>query len=119
MGDKKKITMCEIGVNNLRLAITQQAVKDYKAAIKERNSGAQGSLKRFFKSEWGKSITGGVDADAIEKSLRIQVKYEEWRKAHNCHKCKHTSCINRSGSHYTQMEKGEVCCGKELQDKTD
>ena len=119
MGDKKKIDMCEQGVNNLRLAITKQAVKDYKDAIRQKNSGAQRSMRNFFSSEYGKMITGGVSADAVERSLRVQVKYDEWRREKKCNKCKKKDCVHRSGEHYTELERGDIYCEKELQDKTD
>ena len=85
-------------------------VKDYKKAFMEHDARKKASCRRFFESEWGKLITGGLDADTVEKSIKVQANYALWRKKYGCGSCKNTRCIHRSGEHYTEMEKGDIYC---------
>jgi hypothetical protein len=49
--------MNEYGLENLRVAILQQAAKDYISALRH-NEGAQAyRLEKFFKSEWGELLS--------------------------------------------------------------
>ena len=43
--------------NNLAIAITQQAIEDYKTAFKRGKQKRMAEIEKFFKSKWGAKIT--------------------------------------------------------------
>lgn len=53
-------------VKTLYAAILRQALVDWKQAIKNNNQGRKNEIKRFFKSDWGKTIL-----DVLELDIRI------------------------------------------------
>lgn len=71
---------------NLRIAILQQAVEDYRKAIKktqstdkyEKRQGTytKNSLERFFLSEWGELLSGDNGQFIVDK-LREEMQQDE------------------------------------------
>lgn len=57
--------------DRLRLAIVQQAVIDYKSALKCRNFAQIAELERFFLGSWGQWLSGGNGKYIIEKCKQI------------------------------------------------
>lgn len=55
------------GYENVQFAIIEQAIKDYKRALKKRNGRAIFSLERWFLSPWGQMLSGGKGAYIIEQ----------------------------------------------------
>lgn len=101
------------GLHNLRQAIAMRAVNDYEEAVmNQKKNGITKSVGAFFRSEWGKQITG-ADGEKIEDVCRTRARYQMWRKKHECAKCKREKCIHRSGEHFTAMERGRIVCEKE------
>lgn len=109
--------MTDIGLERLVRGIVMQAAADYKKAyITDPSSYQTKHLEKFFYSKWGQNLLGGADAEKIICVLRLQAKYEEWRKQHKCSYCrrkKYETCIHRSGKHFTAMERGELTCMRE------
>lgn len=62
----------EAGIDFLRYAIIESAIKDYRRALEKRNRGSIISLERFFLGEWGEKISGGNGQYIIE-NIRKQV----------------------------------------------
>jgi hypothetical protein len=55
------------GYGNLRVAILEQAIKDYKRALRRGNNYKITALERWFLSEWGELLSGNNGAYIIEK----------------------------------------------------
>jgi hypothetical protein len=49
--------MYNIGLENLRVAILQQAIKDYASALRRNKSKEAYLLEKFFKSDWGELLS--------------------------------------------------------------
>lgn len=43
--------------NNLAIAITQQAIEDYKTAVKSKKKRRIAEIEKFFNSKWGGRVT--------------------------------------------------------------
>lgn len=74
-----RIDICPQGLDNLRIAIVQQAAVDYAAAYMGHHIGALHSkaalykLEKFFKSEYYKLLTGGkIDGEWIMNEIKIK-----------------------------------------------
>ena len=50
--------MTDIDYDTLRMAILQQAVKDYQTAINKNRTGESTALARWFMSDWGQALSG-------------------------------------------------------------
>ena len=61
------------GYHELRIAIIQQANKDYLAALKSRDSKSSGELEKFYRSPWGEFLTWG-NGEHIITRLRRELK---------------------------------------------
>lgn len=48
----------DIDYERLRLAILQQAVKDYEKALRRGKTAVCSALVRWFRSEWGQMLSG-------------------------------------------------------------
>lgn len=101
--------MMKAGVDNLVLGIMKRAIDDYEEAVLKQDYYKIAALERFFQSDWCDELTNGVDGKEIIRSLKVQIKYKEWRKQHKCGSCK-KNCIHRSGQHYTTFERGNLFC---------
>ena len=55
------------GYERVKLAILEQAIYDYKRALRKRNGGSIGYFERWFKSDWGEALSGGNGAYIIEQ----------------------------------------------------
>ena len=58
----------ETAYENLANAIVEQAVKDYRAAKRTGNSGRIASIRRFFRSDWFRTLTD-VDGEYLIRKL--------------------------------------------------
>lgn len=60
MTEAKKTEMCKEGIDNLRCAVVEQAVKDYKALLTGKKLPTSdcniSELERFFRSDWYKTL---------------------------------------------------------------
>ena len=61
------------GYENVRVAIIEQAITDYKRALKKRQRGSIISLERFFLSSWGEMISGG-NGEYIIEQVKKQIR---------------------------------------------
>ena len=66
-GEKYKIFKSKDGYGNIRIAIVNQAIIDYKKALRTDNETKITALERWFKSEWGEMLSGYNGAYIIEK----------------------------------------------------
>lgn len=100
------------GMERLREAIIKYAVND----IVTKNGKTKDSREAvaFFKSDYGKTITGVEDSDLIIKVLRKRHKYYEFRNALKCFRCTYRGCIHNkiNGGDYTSIDRGEMYCPK-------
>lgn len=65
--------MNDEGLENLRVAILQQAVKDYIAALKYDEGAKAYRLEKFFTSEWGELLSNN-HGDFIISECRKRAK---------------------------------------------
>jgi len=64
---------------NLANAIVEQAVKDYRAAKRKyRNSAEIASLRRFFRSDWFRSLTN-IDGEWLIRKLDEEAAHDKNR----------------------------------------
>lgn len=56
-----------VGHERLRIAILNQAVKDYKTAQLDDDVGMQITLERWFLSDWAQYLSGGMGEIIISK----------------------------------------------------
>lgn len=59
--------MNDEGLENLRVAILQQAIKDYISALRYNEGAKVHKLEKFFKSEWGELLSNNHGDYIIEK----------------------------------------------------
>lgn len=99
----------ETGIENLRLAIIEQAVKDYVNAFYKEDEREIKSLDKFFSSPYGQFLSGGVDAGKTKEACLMKAEYKKWRMEHGCGRCK-KNCMHSNGEeHYTSVKKGIEC----------
>lgn len=55
------------GYENVRVGILNQAIYDYKTALKKDDNGQIQHLEKWFLSEWGQMLSGGNGSYIIEK----------------------------------------------------
>lgn len=55
------------GYERLQIAILQQAIKDYKTALKKNSYYSKRSLERWFLSDWGEMLSNNNGELIIEK----------------------------------------------------
>lgn len=55
------------GYKRVQCAIVEQAIYDYKKALKKRNGGKITYFERWFLSEWGEMLSGGNGKYIIEQ----------------------------------------------------
>ena len=53
--------------DDLRLAILESAITDYKAALQKKNKSGAVAFERWFKSEYGEAVSNGNGAYIIEQ----------------------------------------------------
>ena len=61
------------GYTNVRVGILQQAIKDYKRALRREDKGTIKYFERWFLSEWGQLLSGYTGEKIIIKA-RKEVK---------------------------------------------
>lgn len=61
------------GYKNIRAAIIEQAIHDYRAALMSGNGGKAFSLERWFLSEWGQALSE-YNGDKIIARVRKECK---------------------------------------------
>lgn len=111
INDDGAIMLCE--------AITKSAI----ACIINKDKGKDG--ERFFRSDWGKLISGCEDPEKAIEAARMQRKYQEFRKNHKCLQCKwkkygKEGCKHKGNAFdWREMKKGMVKCPKEEQDDSE
>ena len=73
--------MIEEAIINLQAAIIEQAVADYRTALKYDKRGEARRIERFFRSEWGQALSRD-NGEAIIKRVRAEAergaKYETY-----------------------------------------
>lgn len=69
MYDNKKASTVKTtdSYGNVRLAIIQQAIEDYRRALRKNDYRDIKALERWFLSEWGEMLSGDNGAYIIEK----------------------------------------------------
>ena len=55
------------------------AIDDYRMALRNDNEGLKRELERFFRSEWGRTLSRGADTEYLMMSIRAEV-----RALHEC-----------------------------------
>lgn len=63
----------ETAYENLANAIVLQAVKDYRAAKKRKNSANIGIIRKFFRSDWFRTLTD-IDGEWLIRKLDEEAK---------------------------------------------
>lgn len=112
------------GIQNLRIAIAEQALADYKDALsRKRYVDAMGriqELRRFFASEYGKWVMGNeIDVKQLECAVKQMLAYDEWRRARKCKYCKFGECPHHAvkktnyRDRYEMLAKKTIICLKE------
>ena len=61
---------------HLKTAILEQAVKDYRTALKRNDTYLADYLERWFMSGWGEFLSNNSGAFIVEK---VKKQVEEWR----------------------------------------
>lgn len=61
---------------HLKTAILEQAVKDYRTALKRNDTYLSDYLERWFMSGWGEFLSNNSGAFIVEK---VKKQVEEWR----------------------------------------
>lgn len=67
--------MCDTGVENLRVAILFQAIKDYKFALRHNRQNEVYLLEKFFLSEWGELLSN-YHGDYIIAECKKRVNFK-------------------------------------------
>jgi hypothetical protein len=69
------VTPDNSGYYELRIAIIEQANKDYRNALKWHRADRIKKLEKFYRSPWGEFLTGGNGENIITR-IRREVKSE-------------------------------------------
>ena len=76
-GGKKKTEICKEGLDNLRYAVVELAVKDYRALLLGKKIPTAdcniSELERFFRSGWYRTICD-YDGEMLMSQIREQVQ---------------------------------------------
>lgn len=64
----------------LKYAIVEQAIKDYKRALRKKNGGHIAYFERWFLSSWGEALSGGHGAYIIEQCRKCVGMKQKPRK---------------------------------------
>ena len=71
------------GYENVRFAIIEQAINDYKRALKKRNGGSILYFECWFLSPWGQMLSGGQGDYIIEQCRKCVGMKRKYRKIKN------------------------------------
>lgn len=79
-GGKKKTEICKEGLDNLRYAVVELAIKDYKALLLGKKSPTTDcnvtELESFFRSGWYRTLCD-YDGERLISQIREQVQAEK------------------------------------------
>ena len=79
MKDTYKVIKNADGYANLQIGIIQQAITDYKRALRQGYEGKARALERWFLSSWGEMLSGGNGIYIIEQ-VRKEVRRKNGKK---------------------------------------